>query len=188
MREAQAVSLILNVEMAFHMVNDQDSKQIPPTAIIIDTISNLVGAYVNGLSKRTQYYSFIDTAKGNSLQQPYLAWFARQILEPLEKAEKGAIQRCFETRKQADTNLANKLPIGNSSDRLYRGILIDDEDKIALAESRFSRCKGWFEETHRDTEIFPRLLHPRPHSPKTNHPSGKAGGDSQGDTANPPRI
>ena len=75
------------------MPDAQDLKPIPPTPIILDGISNLVGAYVNGLSKRTQYYSFIDTAKGNSLQQPYQLWFARAILEPLEKAEKKAMAK-----------------------------------------------------------------------------------------------
>ena len=56
-------------------------KPIPPTPILLDSIANLVGAYVTGLSKRTQYYLFIDTARGNSLQQPYQLWFAKAILD-----------------------------------------------------------------------------------------------------------
>lgn len=121
------------------MTNEKENTFIPSAAVIIDAISNIVGAYVIGASKRTQYYSFIDTAKGNSLQQPYLSWFAKSVLEPLERTEKSEIAACL---------------INVEGDRRYRGFIIDDEDKVARAESRFSRCKGWFEETHKETAIF----------------------------------
>lgn len=121
------------------MSDDQESKLIPPAAIIIDAISNIIGANVTGHSKRTQYYLFMDMARGNSLQQPYQLWFTRQILEPLEKTEKGAIAQCFQ---------------GTQELRQYRGILIDDAEKAALAESRFALCKGRFEELHKETSMF----------------------------------